>query len=424
MTHTAVRPAVQRSPASAPAPAPRRRRFVALLVFVLGILTATGPLATDLYLPAFPQIAAELDAPASQIQLTLTAVMVGMALGQMVIGPMSDVWGRRRPLLIGVAVFTVASLLCVVAPSAPALIAIRFVQGLAGAAGAVISRAVVRDTFEGDAAAKFFSRLILIVGLAPMLGPILGGQLLLLGPWQLIFAVLGAAGLLSFALVLFCLPETLPAHQRSPLQAAAMARTFARLLRDPRFLGPTLTLGLSFAMTFTYISAFSFISQNEFGGSAQQFSLIFGVNTLGMVLGTQVNAALITRMHTSRRLLAGLAGSVAAVAALAALAMSGQANLVSVTAVLFVMMFCTGFISPNATTLAISSQPAEVAGTASALLGTLQFALGGGLAATAGLTATGEASLASMTAVMLATGVAAALVFAWTAARGHARTAL
>nr|WP_312863422.1 multidrug effflux MFS transporter [Spinactinospora alkalitolerans] len=401
----------------------RPRRSVALLVLVLGTLTATGPLATDLYLPAFPQIAADLGASEARIQLTLTAVMVGMAVGQMVIGPMSDAWGRRRPLLIGVAVFTVASFLCVLVPSAGVFVVLRFVQGVAGAAGAVISRAVVRDLFDGDAAARFFSRLMLVVGLAPMLGPILGGQLLLLGPWQLSFAVLGVVSAVSFVVVLVGLPESLPAHRRSPQSPSVLLATVGRLLRDPRFIGPTLTLALSFAMMFTYISAFSFVSQNEFGASAQQFSVMFAVNTVGMILGTQVNAALIGRVGTSRRLLAGLAGALAAVAAMAVLGVAGLAGLVSLTAVFFVMMFSVGLVFPNATTLAISSQPASVAGTASALVGSLQFALGGGLAATAGLTATGEASLASMTVVMLSTGVVAALVFVGVALRGHARSA-
>ncbi|MFC7331004.1 multidrug effflux MFS transporter [Marinactinospora rubrisoli] len=401
---------------------PRSRRAVALLVFVLGALSAVGPLATDLYLPAFPQIAADLGASESGIQLTLTSVMVGMALGQLVVGPLSDVWGRRPPLLVGIGVFTVASVLCAVAPSAGALVVLRFVQGVAGAAGAVVSRAVVRDLFEGDAAARFFSRLMLVVGLAPMLGPVLGGQLLLLGPWQLLFGVLAAAGALGFVLVLVALPETLPVGRRRGLDVVALGRSFGGLVRDGRFLGPAVTLGLNFAMTFTYVSAFSFVSQEELGASAQEFALVFGVNTVGMVLGTQANAWLIGRMELSRRLLAGLLGSVVSVGALLVLGLSGHASLVPVMGALFVMMVCTGFVSPNATTLAVSSQPVSLAGTGSALLGTLQFAVGGGLAVLAGLTGSGSASLVSMAVVMLGASVAAAVVFVVVMARGHARS--
>ncbi|WP_398694898.1 multidrug effflux MFS transporter [Streptomonospora wellingtoniae] len=419
MSLTAVRPRTDAAPQTPTQRADRPRRSIVLLVFILGVLSATSSLATDLYLPAFPQIAADLNAPESRIQLTLTAVMVGLALGQLVIGPLSDQLGRRKPLLVGIAAFTATSLLCMVVQSAEVFTAVRFVQGLAAAAGMVISRAVVRDTFDGDSAAKFFSRLVLLVGLAPMLGPLLGGQLLLVGPWQLIFAVLGGAGLAGFALVLFGLPESLPAGQRVRQDPGQMLRLFGRLVVDPRFIGPALTMALSFAMTFTYISAFSFVSQEEFGATPQQFSLIFGINTLGMILGNQVNAALVGRMHAARRLLLGLVGALASVAVLLALHLTGLSGLVSVTAVLFVMMFCTGLISPNATTLAIVSQPASSAGSASALLGTLQFAIGGTLAATAGLH--GGTTMASMALVMLVTGLAATGVFALTAARGHTR---
>ncbi|MBV2366435.1 multidrug effflux MFS transporter [Streptomonospora sp. NEAU-YY374] len=399
-------------------PAPPARRAAALLVLVLGALTATGPLATDLYLPAFPQIAADLGAPQAQIQLTLTAIMLGLALGQLLIGPLSDALGRRGPLLAGLAVFTLTSFLCALVDSAPLLIGLRFVQGVAGAAGAVIARAVVRDLFEGDDAARFFSRLMLVTGLAPLLGPVMGAQLLRLGPWQLSFVVLGAAALASLVVVVFGLPESLPRERRAELNLARLGATAGRLVRDAAFAGPALTLGLSFGMMFTYISSFSFVSQSEFGASGQQFALIFAVNTLGLMAGTQVNALLIGRVETSRRLAAGLAGALVSVAVLGALAVGGPAGagaLVALTAVFFVMMFSVGFVFPNATTLAISSQPASVAGTASALMGSLQFALGGGVSSLAGLTATGEPSLASMAVVMGGVGVAAALAFAVTA---------
>ncbi|MBB4931636.1 DHA1 family bicyclomycin/chloramphenicol resistance-like MFS transporter [Lipingzhangella halophila] len=390
---------------------PRSRRSVAFLVLVLGMLTATGPLATDLYLPAFPEIAADLGAAEAQIQLTLTAMMVGLALGQLIIGPLSDGLGRRTPMLVGVAVFTIASFLCVLVPSAGVFVALRFVQGVAGAAGAVISRAVVRDLFSGDDAARFFSRLVLVIGVAPMLGPIVGGQLLLVGPWQLCFVVLGAVSALSFVVVFFWLPETLPGEQRQAMRVSGLLVTVWRLVRDARFVGPALTLGLTFAMMFTYISAFSFVSQDEFGASAQAYSVMFAINTVGLICGTQVNGFLIGRMETSRRLAGGLCLALLAVVVLLSLAVSGAASLVSLTATLFVMMFGVGFVMPNATTLALSSQVPAVAGTASALMGSMQFAMGGGLASLAGLTASGDATLMSMTSVMVGLGVLAVLVF-------------
>ncbi|MGW9556064.1 multidrug effflux MFS transporter [Nocardiopsis sp. NPDC055551] len=390
-------------------------RPAALLVLVLAALSAIGPLATDLYLPALPQIAADLGSTESRVKLTLTAVMAGLALGQLVAGPLSDRWGRRMPLLVGTGVFTAVTFAIMFVTSTETFMVLRFVQGLAAAAGLVVSRAVVRDVFHGDTAATFFSRLMLVTGLAPMLGPLLGGQLLYLGPWQLIFGTLGLAGALTFALVYFSLPESLPEERRTRQDPRVLARTFIRLLRDPGFIAPTAVLALSFGMSFTYISAFSFVSQNQFDATAQQFSLVFGVTTLGMILGNQVNVALIRRMELRRRLGVGLLGAIASVLVMGLLAVSGHADLLNVTAALFVMMLFTGLISPNATAMALSGQPSEIAGTSSALLGTLQFAVGSGLAATAGLT--GAATLVSMTTVMLLTAVGALAVFLYAARR-------
>ena len=413
MSLTTVRPTARPDTAAA---APTRP--AALLVLVLAALSAIGPLATDLYLPALPQIAADLGSSESRVKLTLTAVMAGLALGQLVAGPLSDRWGRRGPLLIGTGVFTAVTFAIMFVTSTETFMLLRFVQGLAAAAGLVVSRAVVRDVFHGDTAATFFSRLMLVTGLAPMLGPLLGGQLLYLGPWQLIFGALGLAGALTFVLVYVSLPESLPEESRTKQDPRVLARTFVRLLRDPGFIAPTTVLALSFGMSFTYISAFSFVSQNQFDATAQQFSLVFGVTTLGMILGNQVNVALIRRMELRRRLALGLLGATASVLAMGLLAVSGQADLVNVTTALFVMMLFTGLISPNATAMALSGQPAEIAGTSSALLGTLQFAVGSGLAATAGLT--GATTLVSMTTVMLLTAVAALAVFLYAARRAPA----
>jgi DHA1 family bicyclomycin/chloramphenicol resistance-like MFS transporter len=393
-------------------------RTVAVAVLVLGTLLTIGPLGTDLYLPAFPEIADDFDAPVAQVQLTLTAMMAGLGLGQLVIGPLSDHWGRRRPLLAGTALYTVLSLVCAVAPTMAVFIGVRFAQGLAGAATAVVARAVVRDRYEGDAAARIFSRVILVVGLAPILGPILGAALLRVGPWQLGFLVLAAAGALAFVVVLLALPESLPPHAREPVTPRALVHTVRQLLGDVGFTAPAVTLMFSFATMFTYISAFSPVSRDEFGASAEQFSLVFAVNTVALIVGTQLNAALIGRVAAERRLLAGLILALLSVGALAGLAVTGAAGLVTVTAALSMMMIGVGFVIPNATTLAITAQRPAVAGTASALLGTMQFAFGGALAATAGLTARGEPTMSSMVLVMAATAVAALAVFGGYLLRG------
>ena len=408
MTLTSVRPR-RPAPMTTSTTTPTPRRSTALLVLVLGVLSAIGPLATDLYLPALPQISADLGTTESRVKFTLTTVMIGMALGQLVIGPLSDRWGRRVPMLVGIGVFTTSTLAIALAGSVEVFTVLRFVQGLSAAAGLVISRAVVRDVFSGDAAATFFSRLVLLSGLAPMLSPVLGGQLLLLGPWPILFVVLGVTGVLSFVLVLYALPESLAPERREQVRPTQQLQLFGRLLRDVRFIGPTLTLSLNFAMSFTYISTFSFVSQSQFDATAQQFSLVFAVTTLGMILGNQLNAALVGRVEIHRRLILGLTGSLGTILALVAFDLSGTAGLVSVTCALFVMMIFTGLVTPNATTLALDGQPPRVAGSGSALLGTLQFGLGSGLASTAGLS--GQVTLTDMNTVMLLTALGAAAVF-------------
>lgn len=417
--------AVPAAPAPrAPRPTPAGRARALLLVIVLGVLSAIGPLATDLYLPALPDIAADLGATESAVKFTLTSVMAGMALGQLVVGPLSDRWGRRAPLLTGTAVFTATTAAIALSPNVEVFSVLRFLQGLSAAAGLVVSRAIVRDLYDGDAAAVFFSRLVLLSGLAPMLGPIIGGQLLLAGPWPVLFGALGAVGLLTTALVWWALPESLPRELRTAVDPRGQLRVFGSLLRDTRFLLPTLTLALGFGMSFTYISAFSFVSHNELGADAQAFALVFAVTTLGMILGNQVNALLVRHVEIHRRLLLGLAGAVLSVGALALLDLAGAASLVSVTAALFVMMLFTGLVSPNATALALSHLPADRAGSGSALLGTLQFGLGSAVAALAGWG--GAVTLTGMTAVMFAAAAGAAGVFALAAVparRARVRTA-
>ncbi|WP_407940040.1 multidrug effflux MFS transporter [Nocardiopsis coralli] len=393
--------------------APRTRRSVVLLVLVLGLLTATGPLATDMYLPAFPQITEDLGTVEAQVQLTLTSMMLGLSLGQLIIGPMSDALGRRKPLLVGVAVFTVTSVLCVFVPNVTAFIVLRFVQGMAGAAGAVIARAVVRDLFRGDEAVRFFSRLALVMMLAPLLAPLLGAQLLLVGPWQLSFWVLAAMSALSFVVTLVWLPESLPEAERVRRGPRELVATVGRLVRQPRFMSPVLTLGLSFGMLFTYVSAFSFVSQQEFGASPQTYAWLFAVNSLGMMAGTQTNGLLVGRVETLRRLGVGLSLALSSVLVLTVLSLAGVASLWTAVGLLAVMMFSVGFIMPNATVTALDGQPVAVAGTASALMGSLQFAMGGGVAALAGLTPSGEASLVSMSVVMAGAASLSAVAYVW-----------
>ncbi|WP_149263637.1 multidrug effflux MFS transporter [Actinomadura sp. K4S16] len=380
-----------------------------VLVLVLGALTALAPLSIDMYLPALPRMSADLSTGAVQTQLTLTACVVGLALGQAVAGPLSDALGRRRPLLAGLVLYAAASLLCAAAPTVETLIALRLVQGAAGAAGIVIARAVVRDLYDGVAAARFFSVLMLVNGLAPILAPVLGGQLLRIVPWPGVFAVLAAIGVALFLGSLLGLAETLPAGRRETGGLRAAAAAGKALARDRAFAGYALTIGLSFGALFTYISGSPFVLQDIYGMSPQGFSIAFGANSLGIVAAGQAGALLAGRVALVRLLAAGLAVVAAGGAVLMAAVLAGW-GLAGVLPGLFLVAAGQGLILPNATALALAGRPPRVAGTASALLGVTQFALGGAAAPLAGVAGPGTAVPMAVTIAALAVLAPAAAV--------------
>jgi MFS transporter, DHA1 family, multidrug resistance protein len=368
------------APAGAAVPAGRR----VALIGVLGALTAMAPLSIDMYLPALPRVASDLSTGAMQAQLTLTACVVGLAAGQAVAGPLSDAFGRRRPLLAGLAAYAVASLLCVAAPNVETLIALRVVQGAAGAAGIVIARAVVRDLYDGVAAAKFFSTLMLVNGLAPILAPVIGGQLLRVMPWPGVFGVLTGIGVALLLATLAALGETLPPERRETGGLRATVRTFGTLAGDRSFVGPALALALAFAAMFTYISGSPFVLQDIYHLSPQAFSVAFGVNSLGIVAAGQVSGWLAGRVALGRLMAAGLA-TVAAGGVLLLAAVLAGGGLPAVLPALFLVASGQGLIMPNATALALADRPPRVTGSASALLGLSQFALGGAAGPLAGI---------------------------------------
>jgi DHA1 family bicyclomycin/chloramphenicol resistance-like MFS transporter len=384
-----------------------RRRWV--LVVVLGALSTFGPLSMDMYLPSLPTIATDLQAGTSTVQLSLTACVAGLALGQLVAGPLSDSLGRRRPLLFGLAGFVVASVLCAFSPSIHVLLALRLVQGLCGATGLVIARAIVRDLHSGVAAARFFSRLMLVSGLAPILAPLVGGQLLRVTTWRGVFVFLALVGAFIFLAALFGAPETRPAGSRRPQGLGGTAATFGRLLRDPHLIGYALAGGLGFATLFAYISGSSFVIQDIYGASPQLFSAVFAANALGLALLGQVNGLLVGRFSPRRLMTVGLLlNGAAALAVLAGVA----ANLHGL-APLLVPLFCVvcsqGLIMPNSIALAMQSHP-EAAGTASALLGAIQFTLGAIVAPLVGLG--GSHTALPMAVVMAVAAVMAVAVMA------------
>jgi DHA1 family bicyclomycin/chloramphenicol resistance-like MFS transporter len=396
------------------------RRTGLLVTVVLGGLTATPPLAMDMYLPSLPEVTRTLHAPAATVQLTLTSCLAGMALGQLVVGPMSDRWGRRRPLLAGLAVYLLATALCAFAPDVGTLVAFRLVQGLAGAAGIVIARAVVRDLYDGMAMARFFSTLMLISGVAPIVAPLIGGQILRVTDWRGVFVVLTVVGALLAAVVWRRLPETLAPADRHGGGVGQALRAMRGLLTDLPFTGYTLAGGFAFAALFAYISASPFVIQEIYGASPQTFSLLFGVNSVGLMIAGQINGkVLVGRVSLDKVLATGLAVIVLASAALLLMTSGalGEVGLVPVAAALFVLMSAMGITLPNAQSLALL-RTRHAAGSASALLGTSSFLVGAVASPLVGIA--GEHTAVPMAVVQLAGALVAAACFVgmcrpWTA---------
>lgn len=344
-------------------------------VLILGALSAFGPLSIDLYLPALPSLQSHFHAAADSVQLTLTACLVGLAVGQALAGPLSDSLGRRKPLLIGVAAYALASLLCAFAPSVSALTTGRLVQGFAGAAGIVIARAVVRDLYSGTAMVRFFSTLMLVNGVAPVLAPILGGQLLKVTAWQGLFGVLAAIGALLLLAVFFGLPESLPVSARRAASLSDTRRTFQRLAADRHFVGYAFAAGLSFAAMFAYISGSPFVVEQVYRLSPQQFSFMFGANALGLILLGQLNGRLAGRVRTIVLLRAGLVQCAAGGVALLLVTLL-ELGFWPTAVCLWFVVASIGLVTPNATALALADHGGN-AGTASAFLGVTQFLIGG-----------------------------------------------
>jgi MFS transporter, DHA1 family, multidrug resistance protein len=360
-----------------------RRRLTVPVAIVLGGLSAFGPLSIDMYLPALPRLAADFGAPAPAAQLTVSACLVGLGLGQLVAGPTSDALGRRRPLLVGVALYAVACCAAALAPSLAVLVAMRFLQGLAGAAGIAIARAVVRDLFEGREVARVFALLALVMGVAPVAAPVIGGQVLRFGSWRIVFLVLAATGLAIAAGVALRLPESLPAERRRPGGVRDAARTLRGLAASRTFMGYAVPAALAMTVLFAYISASPFVLQTQYGLTPQQFSLAFAANSLAIVAGSQTSARLARRVSPHRLLVTGMLLAAVAGVLLLVTAAAGL-GLVAFLVPLAPAIGSLGLVIPNAAALAVLPHP-RAAGAASALLGTLQFAIGALLAPLTGL---------------------------------------
>lgn len=345
------------------------------LVVTLALLSAMGPFGIDMYLPAFPRMAEDLAAPASTIQLTLTTFLVGMAVGQLTIGPLSDRFGRRGPLLIGASVCLVATLLCAWAPTAEVLIVLRFVQGFCGAAGVVLSRAIVADRARGPAAARLFGVMMTITSLAPVLAPLAGAAVFAAADWRGIFLALGAATALMLVAAYFFAPESLGVDQRLGGGTRDLAGNLRTVLGDRRYLGYTLTLAFASMALFCYISASPFVLQNVVGLSPTAFSLTFAGASIGLACTSALSARL-TSVIAPRRLLCGGVLGLTGLSLLLLLTVTVAGVPTWPTIVLIVVTVASlGFVIGNATALAIA-QVRHAAGTGSAVLGAAQFLLG------------------------------------------------
>src|SRR6476660_5722825 len=342
------------------------RRLV-LLTVLLGGFTAFGPLSMDLYLPAFPQLAADLGASQAAVQLTLTADVIGLVAGQLVLGPLSDARGRRGLLIGSTLVCAVASALCALAPSVGWLTVWRFVQGASGGGGIVLARAVAADLTSGVAAARLFSLFMTLSSVAPILAPVLGGVLLATtGSWRPMFWVLAVISLLLAAATAVAISETLPANARHGGGLRATGRAFLGLAGDRAFAGYALTVAFAYASLFGYIAGSSFALQDLYGLSATQFSLVFAANAAGMIVLGLLNARLVKRFAVRNLLIVGLIASSAAAVVLVLVA-GTSLGVIAMLLPLFVVVATRGFVSANATVRGVERAPA--AGAAAAVLG-------------------------------------------------------
>lgn len=381
--------APDRAPDPAPDPAPDRDaagRAVprgAALVLVVGSLSLLPAVSTDMYLPSLPEVAADLGTSRAGAQFTITGMLVGGAIGQLLVGPFSDRVGRRRPALIGIGLHVVLSLLCAAAADISQLAALRVVQGLVAAGATVVAFAVVRDLFHGAEAARLLSRLMLVIGAAPLLAPSVGGLVATHGGWRGVFVALAALAGVIWLVTLVFLPETLPAARRASRGARSVLRGYGGILRDGHFLALGLLPGLCLAVIMSYVAGSSFVFQVEHGLSKAEFAILFATVGVALVLGSQANAALVRRVGPLRLLRAALPTAVALAVVLVVVAVGRVGGLLGTVGMLWLTLATLGFIQANASALAISRH-GERAGTAAAVLGFLQAGVGGALSSAVG----------------------------------------
>jgi len=365
----------------------------ARMIVVLGALVALGPLTIDMYLPALPKIADELSVSSSVAQLTLTCTLAGLALGQLIVGPLSDSLGRRRPLMAGIVLHMLASLLCLFAPNIEVLGVARGLQGVGAAAAMVVAIAVVGDLFAESVAATVLSRLMLVLGVAPVLAPSLGAAVLLKASWHWVFAVLVVLAGALLLLAALALPETLPVSHRRPLKVRGIAATYVELLRDARFVILVLVAALGMSGLFAYIAGASFVLQGHYGLDQQAFALVFGAGAVALIGATQFNVVLLRRFSPQAIVVWALVAATLAGAVFVGMSVSHVGGLPGFVLPVWAILAAMGLVIPNAPAVALSRHP-DAAGTAAALLGAAQFGLGAAVAPLVGVLGNDEVALA------------------------------
>ena len=369
--------------------APSRVRMIA----VLGALVALGPLTIDMYLPALPKIADDLSVSSSVAQLTLTGTLAGLALGQLIVGPLSDSLGRRRPLMAGIVLHMLASLVCLFAPNIAVLGVARGLQGMGAAAAMVVAIAVVGDLYADSVAATVMSRLMLVLGVAPVVAPSLGAAVLLKASWHWVFAALVvlAGGLLLLAAL--ALPETLPASHRRPLKVRSIAATYVEVIRDVRFVMLVLVAALAMSGLFAYIAGASFVLQGHYGLDQQAFALVFGAGAVALIGATQFNVVLLRRFAPQSIVVWALVAASLAGVVFVGLSYEHIGGLPGFVVPIWAILAAMGLVIPNAPAVALSRHP-DAAGTAAALLGAAQFGFGAAVAPLVGVLGNNEIALA------------------------------
>ena len=389
-------------------PTPADYRPNAKYVLLLGLMCALPAVSSDIYLPSLPDVARDLGTTQTAVQLTMTGVLVGGAVGQLVVGPLSDRFGRRRPVLVGIALHIVISLLCAVAPGIGALIALRVVQGFFNAAATVVAIAVIRDRFVGSDASRLLSRLMLVIGVAPLFAPSVGGLIAGQWGWRSVFVALALFGVALWVVVWRRLPETLPPERRRAAGLRTALGGYAVLLRDQHFVAIAVLPGLGMAVLMSYVVGSPFVFQEGYGLSANQFALLFAANGIALVGGAQINASLVRRVAPIRILRVALPLLVAVAFVLLAVILTGAGGLFGLLAVLWVMLGLIQLLPPNASAIALTRHGA-MAGTAAAFIGAMQAGIAGVVSPLVGVLG-GDAQ--AMGLVMVGSTVTALLVLA------------